>query len=136
MKAFLVTLLVCLALLFILLLTYYGWSLADFGAISLEDQSTVYDLAWALGIIGIPLSFIGLILVTGSGRMFTAVGYTFKHLFRRYRQKYDEDTYYDYTRRQKTIGGLDATSISILVIGLVFFALSLYMGELWFSAVR
>lgn len=52
------------------------------------------NLSNALWFIGMPMFFFGLISLTGANRIFIAIGYTFKNIFKRHRQTYR--SYHEY----------------------------------------
>ena len=52
------------------------------------------NLANALWFVAMPMFFFGLIAITGANRIFIAMSYTFKNIFKRHRQTYR--SYHEY----------------------------------------
>ncbi|GEM_PF-2685268 len=130
MKTFLFTFLFMAGFILLLFLTWHGRSFVDFRLLSdYETNNSLRDLAESMQLVGLFGFFIGLILVTGSAEMFMAIGYTMKSVFRRHRQKYDGETYYDYVQRKKTPKRFTTFSVSVFLLGIAFFGIAYYLVE-------
>ena len=92
-----------------------------------DNQYNARHVSDAFFYVGLFRFFASLITLTDASTIFIAIGYTFKNIFTRYRQKYSD--YYEY--QQKRREERDSTTlfgIGALVIGIAYLAIALYYG--------
>ncbi len=86
-------------------------------------RPNIENFSNALFFIGLPLFFFGLISITGANRIFIAMGYTFKNIFRRHRVTYS--SYHEYITSKQAEKESQDTEFSggaALIIGILYLA--------------
>ncbi|MFP4078215.1 MAG: DUF3899 domain-containing protein [Candidatus Izemoplasmataceae bacterium] len=120
MKKFLVVLVASGALVFLILHFYYG---------SIYDSYNPLSIANSLFLIGLPLFFISIILITNLSELFVPLSFTFKKLFNR--RTMASITLFDYKRERDT-HNLTAVGIAALIVSSIYIAIALYISYTYF----
>ncbi len=124
MKKFLITLLVSLAIIFMVQHFAFGQPVRELPNV-LTNRSYRIDMANSMGIVGIIMFYISLISITNASRAFISIGFAVKSIFVRYRRKYSD--YYDYAEKKREERGESSIGFYSLFISIVYIIVALWL---------
>lgn len=118
MKRLLVVLVASGALVFAVLHFYYGTIFED-------PYASPLAIADSLFLIGLPLFFISIILITNLSELFVPLSFTFKKLFNR--RSMSSVTLFDY-KRERDASNFTAIGIAALIVSVIYIVIAMVIS--------